>query len=187
MRSYSTAFNTAVADHHRAAALLVQLDLDSGTQRYTTASSAVTAMSQTWLAAGGLVSIGPIRETGTQEVIGWEFGISGLSPAQTAIFLAEPVQGRRVRAWLALFDTDYSVIDSPGLVFDGLLDAPAREIDMNGKAVIAYAAESRHAIARRASNRRFTDADQQDRHPGDLWFQFVPQMVEKRIEFGKGA
>jgi hypothetical protein len=57
---------------------------------------------------------------------------------------------------------------------------------LNAAASVVKNLESRLVDWERARVRRYNDADQQAEYPGDLGLQFVEQMVEKQLIWGRG-
>jgi hypothetical protein len=53
------------------------------------------------------------------------------------------------------------------------------------ESVIAVSAESRLVDLERARERRYDHRDQQIVHPGDMFFEYVPSIVEAEIVWGK--
>lgn len=162
--------------------VLVELDFESGTSRYSTAPFNLTWNGQTWYGIGTLGSIDATEETGTVEAKGISMQISGIDPAKIAIALGDHYQGRSCKVYAAPLDSNHQVIADPKLIFDGRMDT--MEVQLGQTATIVVTAESRLADLERPRVRRFNDADQQNKYPGDLFFQFVDQMVEVQINWG---
>ena len=102
--------------------------------------------------------------------------------ANVAVALGQVYQGRSCRLWMAPLTADHAVIDDPALVFWGRMDT--MDIELGDTATITVAAESRLAAWDRPRVRRFNHEDQQIDHPGDQFFEFVPQMVDRQLVWG---
>jgi hypothetical protein len=77
-------------------------------------------------------------------------------------------------------------IEAPVLLFDGRMDMV--EVTDGGRiATIALAAENRLRDLERPRLRRYTSQDQQSEYPGDLGFDFVPELQELEIRWGAPA
>ena len=73
----------------------------------------------------------------------------------------------------------------PELLDQGRLDASETE---EGETItVTITAESRFAAWERPVIRRYTDADQQARFPGDRGLEFVSQAAQKEIVWGRKA
>jgi hypothetical protein len=57
-------------------------------------------------------------------------------------------------------------------------------IRLGNPSTIQLDLNSRGVDWKNSRNSRYTDADQQARHPGDKFFEFVSQMAEKEIFWG---
>jgi hypothetical protein len=110
---------------------------------------------------------------------GIKMTLSGVDPAKVTIALDEHYQGQPVTIRLAPLDDDYQVIDDPVIVFVGRMDV--MEVVIDKTAVITVTAESRLTDWNRASIRRYNHEDQTSVHPTDMFFQYVPQMIEKEL------
>lgn len=180
MKSISPAIAAASVAGHVRAVLFVEFQFASGTQRYCTASYTMSWLGQEWVGLGSLADVEEIRETDQLVATGVRFTLSGIPSAIVAMALGEDIQGRRCRAWYAFLDENYQVIDMPPLEFEGRVDVPAI-IDGGSSGQIVITVESRLADFARPNVRRYNDADQQAQHPGDRFFEFMPQMVEMEI------
>ncbi len=58
-------------------------------------------------------------------------------------------------------------------------------VDQDETLSVALTVESRFAAWDRANTRRFNNADQQGRYPGDLGLQFVEQATDKQVAWGQ--
>ena len=182
MRTISTAMRNALDAAHVASALFIQCDFASGTQFYTTAGASVSWNGSTWLGTGGLIAIDPIRETAGVEAVGLRLTLSGVPPAMVSLALAEHVQGRAITIWAAAMDLLSQPVGSPVQVYAGRMDTMTIE-ESGETATVSLTVESEMAALMRSSVRRYTDADQQKQFPGDLIFNYVPQMTEKVLPF----
>ena len=122
-RSLTTAARTALSADHVIYCHLVRLDLDTGALRFTSAGHNISYDSATWTGAGGLGAIDTISEGLNLEARGIRLSLSGIPTSLVSAALSEPVQGRRLRLWLALFDTTTNaIIADPVLEWDGRID-----------------------------------------------------------------
>jgi hypothetical protein len=98
--------------------------------------------------------------------------------------VSEPIQGQRAQLWLGFLDENFALITDPVLIFDGRMDT--LEITDGGPtAVISLAVENRLRDLERPRLRRYTDADQQSRYPGDRGLEYVPSVQNLDIPWGR--
>lgn len=110
--------------------------------------------------------------------------LSGVPAANLALALGENYQGRDARIWYAFLDEDHQIIGTPVLEFRGRMDV--QPIKLGDTREIALTLRSRLADWETESIRRFTNEDQQAEYPGDLGLEFVAQMKEKELIWGRG-
>lgn len=179
MRIYSAPALAALQSGALPKALLVEMDLSSALNLNTT-SLDITLSGITYYGTKGLGRIEPWTESGSGEVRGLKFELSGVLQSSIALALAEPVQGKAVRIKQVLFDPDtYQPIDVRQR-WAGMLDV--MEIDESGDScTISVTAEHAGIDLTRPTTVLYSHADQQSIDPTDMAFQFVADQVEQRI------
>lgn len=182
MKTISAALTTALDAAHVQSILFVQADFDSGTQRYCTAGATVAWNGQNWLGTGGLISIDPIKESTSVESVGLRVTMSGVPSSMVSLALSETIQGRAITIWVDAMDASGVPIASPPQIYAGRMDTMVID-ESADTATITVTIESEMAALMKAAVRRYTDADQQKAYPGDLIFNYIPQMVEKVLPF----
>jgi hypothetical protein len=86
--------------------------------------------------------------------------------------------------FLGLFDTNKSVISDVYTLFKGKMDI--MKIDEGPEsATIVLSLENRLIALDRSKERRYTHEDQQLSFSGDKGFEFVPDLQDKEIIWGK--
>lgn len=137
----------------------------------------------TWLGLGALGGIEPIEEQAGLEAIGLRLTLTGVPTDLIAITLGEPYQGRPCQVWFAPLSEDLQLVYQPVRLFYGRMDTMDTEV--GDTATITVSAESRMVAWDRPKVRRYNNEDQQARHPGDRGFEYVSQMVEKNLLWGR--
>jgi hypothetical protein len=173
---------TQAASSSPTALFFVEMDFLSGFVRLCTAAHAVTWNSFTWLGAGLVGAIEDLKETTGLQAVGQKFTLSGVDTAYISLVLSQRYQGRPVRVWLS-FVTSSGLVADPMLIFTGRMDTMT--IQDGPSSTITINAESRLADLRRPRMRRYTDADQQSEYPGDLGLQYVSEVSERQIFWGR--
>lgn len=182
-RDITAAADAAFAAENVPLLVLAQLDFDSGTTRVTNNAFDVQWNGYTWLGAGNLGSAEAVQEGADLQAYGLVLRLSGIPEGQLAIALDEQYQGRGATIWAAPLDANHRIIDEPVIVFKGRMDT--MPISMGATGSIELNLESRLVDWERPRVRRYNDADQQQEYPGDFGLQFVEQMVEKELVWGR--
>lgn len=184
-RSLDAATDTALDDARLRDALLVYFAFDSGDVRVWSGIGPLVWDSNTFQGTGLLGTVSDITESVGLKSIGMSFTLSGIPSSMIAIVLGEHYQGRAVTVWRAFFDTDDVIAGSPVQVFSGRLDIMTID-DVGETITVGVTAENRLIDLQRPNEIRFyTDQDQQAEYPGDKGFEFVPQMKEALILWGR--
>ena len=167
--------------------VLVELDFPEKPVRVWSGVGALTWDGQRFEGVGDLGKIGTMSETTELMATNVTLELSGIPTDQVDhvdASLREAYQGRAVRIWYGFFDEFWAVIPSPVLVWAGVMDAP--EITDNGSSItVSLSAENRLVDMSRVRVRRYTDADQQERFPGDRACEYVPALQDAEIPWGK--
>lgn len=181
-RNIDAATVAAIKGPHVPYVYFVQLDF-SVPMRLCTAGYDMAWNGFQWLGVGLVGSIDPIQEQATLEAIGVSMSISGVPSDLIAITLTEQYQGKPCQIWVAPLAEDLQLLSQPIKVFSGRLDT--MDTDVGETATITVSAESRMVAWDKAKVRRYNNEDQQSRYPGDRGFEFVAQMVEKQLLWGR--
>lgn len=159
-------------------AVLVDMEL-SAPLRVSSWRHALQWQGRTYLGAGELGQVDATDET-TEQARPLRFAINGLPSASVSLVLQEPVQGRTVSLYVAIFDpATHQVLDA-SLEWQGVIDTMSITED-GSTATVAVSAESAGLDLLRAVPTRYTDVDQQRLFPGDRFFEFVTNQAEKSI------
>lgn len=160
----------------------VQLDF-STPLRVCSAGYDMVWNGQTWLGLGALGGLEPIEEQAGTEAIGVRLTLTGVPTSMIAISLAEQYQGRACQIWFAPLREDLRLVVQPIRLFSGRMDTMGTEV--GDTATITLSAESRMVSWDKPRVRRYNNEDQQSRYPGDRGFEYVSQMVEKQLLWGR--
>jgi hypothetical protein len=180
---------TALESSNVPCIVFVEMDFGSGFVRVTNAPYTFTWNGYSWIGLGALGGIDSVEEGANLEARGVALRLSGVpidgegDSENIAIALGEHYQGRDCRIWVAILNDSFSIIDSPKLLFVGRMDN--MEIEIGQTATIVLKAESRLADLERPRVRRYNGADQKDVYPTDLGLDFVEQVTEMAILWGK--
>jgi hypothetical protein len=137
----------------------------------------------TYLGVGNLGTVSGIEEGGTLQANGIQMTLSGIPSAYLSLFLTEKYKGRPVTLYHGYLDDDYALIADPIVQWVGRINQMS--VALGEQAAITLTAENKLIRWENTKIRRYTDADQQGRFPGDLGLQFISQVVEKEILWGR--
>ena len=146
---------------------------------------------RTYIGCGDLGTIDGLQETRDVTSSQVTFTLSGVPDSPNdilAIAIAETdkVQGRLVIVRLQLFDQNWNPFARSIPIFFGLMQQPrvTREsmtMEEGARRTITLPAENLFYGRSRPAAGRYTDAEQQQRFPGDLFCQYTPQLVNMTL------
>lgn len=163
--------------------VLVELQFASGTVRVCNAGYNFEWDDYTWTGLGNLGSISAASEGEDLEMYGITLTLTGVPPEMVATALGSGYQGRPATIWLAPLDSNYQILSDPTIIFKGRMDT--MPIEMSDTATIQLSIESRLVDWERPRVRRYNHADQVIEYPDDKGFEFVTQMAEREIVWGR--
>jgi hypothetical protein len=109
--------------------------------------------------------------------------LSGLPLDLVSTVFNEQYQGRMATLYLGYLNmTTRVLVDTPAIIFRGLMDTA--DIDQNKTFSITISVGSRFAAWDKPVIRRYNNATQQARFPGDLGLQYIEQTANKTIIWG---
>lgn len=179
---------------------LVEMQFQSSTVRLWNGYTDLVTGGFTWSPLKGAAAIDGLGVSGGTVSESVTFTLNGL-PDQAVdllgLALAETpdVDQQLVKVYLQLFAGDdhptveaWQPAGSPLAVFWGFLQPPkvsrAQMSDTQGAVQsISITAENVFFNRSKPPNGRFTDRDQQTRHPGDKFFQFTPNLLFKTFTY----
>ena len=187
-RSITTAFKNAIKSSVVRPLLAVELEFSTGTLRFWNGYGDLTmtagGSSNTFTGLGDLMGISAIAESDQVEAIGASLSLTGIKSSFISTALTGNYTNRNASIFLGLFDSSKSVIADVYTLFKGKMDI--MKIDEGPEsATITLNLENRLIALDRPLNRRFTHEDQQERFSGDLGLEFVPDLQDKEIIWGK--
>ena len=187
-RSITTAFNNAIKSQVVRPFFACELDFSTGVLRFWNGFGDITmtagGSSNTFTGLGDLISVSPIGESDQVEAIGASLSLTGIKSSLISAALSALYTNRNASIYLGLFDTNKSVVSDVYTLFKGKMDI--MKIDEGSEtASITLNIENRLIVFDRPKERRFTHEDQQNRFAGDLGFEFVPDLQDKEIIWGK--
>lgn len=162
---------------------LVRLDYSTAPVLVCSAPFPVIWNGETYLGVGNLGSLGPSQEAAELQNYAITLTMTGVPAASVAAAIDENYQGRDARIFMALVDDGHRIVTDPLLLFRGRMDT--QDIELGTTANITLTVQSRLADWERPRIRRYTTEDQQSEYPDDKGLQYVPQMSEKTLYWGR--
>ena len=137
-----------------------------------------------WIGAGDVAAIDTIGEVTDGSAAGIKVALYQV-PAEFREDISEQaVRGAIFEVYVGALDMAYKVVTATKLIWKGRLDTYV-VTDGGDSLSVEVTGESRGIDQRRPAIKRFSDEYQQRKHPGDKFFQYLPQMTEIAIIWAK--
>lgn len=163
---------------------LVKLEYDSGTIRVHSGVGPVTFQSELYLGVGQYGRISGISEDTELSANFLDLQLSGIDPSLLSIQLNEAFQGNPATVFQGFRDIDTKTLIDAYPAFKGLMDNSTISIGQTG--TISLRINNRMARWDKSNERRYNNADQQARFPGDLALEFQEKQLEEQLPWGVG-
>lgn len=172
----------ALAQNEVEPILAVEMLFDSGPVRIWLGIGEITIKGNVFTGAGLLMNFTNIEETGDIQASSVTLNLNGIPASIMALALAEPYQGRLCRIYFGSLRPTPKAVE----VFSGFMDQMT--IDESPDTVnITLTVENELVDLERPRVRRFTNNDQQSRYPGDLGLEFIEDLQDKEIFWGRAS
>ena len=185
-RSLTSGMQTASTADLVRPIFLVQMAFPSANLNMWSGIGDLTVDSVDYVGAGNLLSVSDVTESTEVRANGVRLSLSGVSSALITKARDEDYQGRELKILLGAMDASNSVIADPVVMFSGFMDTMTIN-DAGETAVISVTAENRLIEFEKTRVRRYTAEDQKIDYPNDKGLEFVAEMAEKEIVWGRGT
>lgn len=183
-RSLTSAMQSAVTADLVRPITLVQCAFDSGNLNLWNGIGDLTVDSVNYVGAGTLLNISAITESSELTANGVSVGLSGVTEPLISKARDEDYQGRELKILLGAMDASNGVVSDPVIVFSGFMDTMILN-DGGETATIQVTVENRLIEFERTRVRRYTAEDQKIDYPNDKGLEFVAELAEKEIVWGR--
>ena len=183
-RSLTSGMETAVTADLVRPIVLVQCAFDSGNLNLWNGIGNLTVDSVDYVGAGTLLQITQIAESAELSANGITVLLSGVTDPLISKARDEDYQGRELKVLLGAMDASNGVVSDPVIVFSGFMDTMVLN-DGGDTATIAVTVENRLIEFERSRVRRYTAEDQKIDYPNDKGLEFVAEIAEKEIVWGR--
>lgn len=162
---------------------MVHLAFDSDPVFVNSSDRTFTWGGNEYLGVGLLGTVSVIQETSALQASGIRLTMAGIPADMVQTVLAQEYQGRVVTVYMGFLGERYTLVGDPILQWTGFIDQMGINLDQT--ATVVLTAENKLIRWEQPRIRRYTDNDQQGRFPGDRGCEFIPQVVEKEVLWGR--
>ena len=166
----------------------VELKFDgSQTLRMWTGMGTLTLADTTeWFGAGNLLTISHVDETSEIAARGADITLSAIPSEVLSLALTEPYQGRECNIYFGTFDGGNQTTAPTNFneIFSGYMDQ-MNMAESAETASIELSVENKLIDLERARVARFTSGYQKSIYPGDLGLDFVEDLQDKNVSWGR--
>lgn len=183
-RALEPAMSNAVGADYVRPILLVHCDFDSGDLNMWTGIGSLVYDGKTYVGTGNLLNISGLQETTQLTAQGITVTLSGVLSSLVEKARDEDYQGRTLEVLFGAIDDNGDIIADPAVMFSGFMDTMTI-LDGGETATIAISVENRLIEFERTRIRRYTAEDQKIDYPDDQGLEFVADLEEKEIVWGR--
>ena len=206
-RDLSTATIDSISDDVVYPFFAVELQFDDNPIRMWTGQGTLVLPDATqWVGLGQLLDISSIEETSEMAVKGATISLSGIPSNLLSLALSEPYQGRVAKIYFGTLSRGNILLESGSYIllqdgsrievetgergfnelFSGYMDQ--MNIEEGGDtSTIQLAVENKLIDLERARVARYTSGYQKSRYPLDLGMDFIEDLQDKKIPWGRKA
>jgi len=149
--------------------------------RMWTGVGSITVGGNEYIGVGSILNVSAIEETAEMAVKGATITLSGVSSEALFLALSEPYQGRVCNIYFGVTGEDVF-----NQIFSGYMDQ-MNIVDGGDTSNIELMVENRLIDLERARVARFTSGYQKSVYPGDLGLDFVEDLQDKDIVWGRSS
>ena len=187
-RDITTAFKNSIEGLVVKPIIGIELEFSDGTLRFWNGYGNLTmtagGSAKVFAGAGDMLGVSEIEESSTLSMSGVTLTLSGIKSSIIATALGANYTNRKGAIYLGLFDTSNNVIADVYTIFKGNMDVMNIQEGAD-TCIITLKLESRLITFEKASNRMYTLEDQKVDFPNDIGFEFIPDLQDKEITWGK--
>jgi hypothetical protein len=181
-RTLDPIFSTSLTAGQFGPVILVSLTFASATRYVWSGVGTLVWNGNSFTGIGSLGKISDISEGTDIQADGVTLTLSGLDPIWLGEALTDIQIGAAATIWFGNM-LNGALIGTPYQIFQGTVDRPV--VTGSGQTIsIALELENRLSNLSRASNRRYTSADQRLYYPTDIAFGWVEQLNDLALNWG---
>jgi hypothetical protein len=186
MTWYTSGTNQTAGDAaHVEPVMFVTLEFPSGVLRMHTRTGTIAWGGNDYLGVGKLGNIEAIQEDPQLRPSSVRLVLSGVDSALMSSAITEDYHGRPVVIYHGFMDTTtLALVANPETIFRGIMDYMTCDLGRNSGSIVVQC-ESEMALWARTRELSYTHESQQLVYPGDRFFDQVPFMQSKQIDWTK--
>ena len=181
-RAFGAASAAAFIQPNVSIITFVMLDFASGIVRVHNGLGTYTWGGEDWVGVGDLGSVSQLEEGADVSPYGITLTLSALDEEISGIALNEDYFMRPVSIYIGALSADDELLNNPLQMWGGHMDVMSVSAGAEND-VITVKCESELSAFDRSSNLKYTTQAQQDLHPGDLFFNFLPKIEGAKIRW----
>jgi len=165
----------------------VELKFEEDTLRmWTGLGTLTTSDGSEWMGAGNLLEISAVEESSEIASKGATIVVSGMTSEVVSLALQVPYQGRVCNIYFGTFDNgdQTTALSNFNEIFSGYMDQ-MNISEESETSSIEILVENKLVDLERARIARFTSTYQKSKYPNDNGLNFVEDLQDKDIKFGK--
>ena len=187
-RNITSAFNTAITSSVVSPFFASKLELSTGTLYLWNGvgdiSLTIGGSTNTYSGLGDACGMSNIDEPSAIQSSGANLVLNGVKSSLISSALSAQYTNRKGTLYLGLFDATHNVVADIYTIFVGLMDVMIIS-EQAENSTIELKLENRLIALERSIERRYTDEDQKNLYAGDVGFEFIPDLQDKQITWGK--
>ncbi len=183
-RGFPTAVANALATSYVSMVTFAKLEFPNGTVYLHNSIGTFTWGGNHWLGVGDLGTISEIEEGIDVSPYKLTLALSGLDAAISGAALTQDYYNQPVTVYLGVLDANDVLLADPTIVWQGVMDQMDLSVGAESGDVIQLTCESELARFDKASNRKYTDSQQQNDFASDVAFEFMAQIEGAKIRWG---
>jgi hypothetical protein len=169
-RFVSSLNRAAIASSSIVGCFLVDFDFVSGHVRANDSAHDVSFGGNTYPGIGGFGTFDGVKEDVETVAHGVRFELSGVDSGLIATMTTERYQGRPAMLYAGFFDNNTQLIDTPELIWSGVMDTMTFEASEQESKIIL---QCEHRLRNAPPVSRWCDAEQKTKSPGDRFFEML--------------
>lgn len=166
--------------------LLLELRLDSGYAYVCSLDKNIFFSGAEYLGVGNFGKVSMTKETASSQSSGMTMELTGIPPDYINIAKDQNYHGRACILRYGFLDSNFELnlsTGDPAIIFQGIIDQMFIKLGTAGTVVLT--AEDDWIRWEEPLKSFYTNEEQQFLYPGDLGLEFVSQVVDKEIKWGR--
>ena len=179
-RNVTTSLQTALSADSISPFFAFKLEFDSGTLYLWTGLGDQSIGGQTYTGTGAILQVSEVTETSDMEAVGAKLTLTGLDSSILSLALTEAYQGRPATIYFGVVSDLTEMTE----IFSGYMDTMGIA-ETGNTCTIEMTIENKLTELEKVRAIRYTSAYQKNQYPGDLGMDFIEDLQDKKITWGR--